>query len=168
MSAGIVAAFETEEDLRTAVHGLQDTAGGAIETYTPKIVEDTPQRSFLPFVMLIAGLIGVCGAYAMETFANVSAYPWNIGGRPKFSWPSFVPIAFEIGVLSAMLAGFFGYLVAARMPKLYDPIDGCEVMRAAMRDRFLLAIRSKDAGFLRETRSVLERFHPERIEEIPE
>lgn len=153
---GVAASFGNEKALRAAMHRLQAAHTGVINTYTPVALEDEPKRSRVPLVMLICGLLGAGGIFAMETGANVSSYPLDIGGRPKFSWPPFVPIAFEAGVLSAMLGGFFAYLFAARMPKLYDPDDEFGLMRDATRNRWVIAIRTGDAQARERAREILD------------
>jgi uncharacterized Zn-finger protein len=166
-SAGIAASFETEEELRRAMAGLGSANIGLVRAYTPKAIEGASERSWVPTAMLAAGLIGVCGMFAMEALANVSAYPWDIGGRPKLSWPSFVPIAFEVGVLCAMLGGFFAYLIAARLPKLYDPTDEFELMRDAMRNRWVVVVRSADAQARARARQILDSLQSKPDTEMP-
>jgi hypothetical protein len=188
---GLLAGFESPEALRAALERFaQSEWAGTVETYTPMPPDDyaseasagaassadggpvPAQRdpasgSPLPLAMFVAGMLGFVAFFLLMTHADVQAYPLDIGGRPRFAWPAFVPIAFELGVLCAMAAGFFGYFLVCRLPRLYEPIDECASFRAAMSDRWFLAIRCTDAARLADARSLLRALEPATLEEIP-
>jgi hypothetical protein len=159
----IVASFETETGLVEALPRLRGL--GTVETYTPKALEGDHRPSVLPLVVLIGGLLGAGAGFGMQVYANTVGYPVDIGGRPEFSWPAFVPIAFEIGVLTAMLAGFFGYLVVNRLPHLYDKVDEAMLMRGASRDRWCVSIRTESPD---RAHDLLRTLAAEQVEEVPE
>ncbi len=169
--SGVLAGFETEAALRHALQRLASEPVGAVETYTPKALDerpgwDQPAGSPLPLVMFVAGVLGFAGFFLLMAYADLTAYPLDIGGRPDFAWPSFVPIAFELGVLCAMGAGFFGYFVVCRMPRLYDPVDECASFRRASRDGWFVACRSEDQRQVAHARALLVGLRPASLEEF--
>jgi hypothetical protein len=157
----LVASFASEAGLVEALPRLR--ALGIVETYTPKALEDD-QPSILPLIVLVAGLLGAAGGFGMQVYASAISYPVDVGGRPAFSWPAFIPIAFEIGVLSAVLAGFIAFLIVNRLPRLYDPIDESTLMRGATRDRWCVAIRSESPD---RARALLHDLCADAVEELP-
>lgn len=155
MTQGLLAAFATEADWGRARARLLEAGIVRIETYTPAPAADLAADSPLPAWVAAAGILGALAGFGMQCYANGISYPLDIGGRPNFSWPSFVPIAFEIGALCAVLAGFFGFFLINHLPRLYDPIDACSGMRNAMRSDWVLAVRGADAPQLAEARRIL-------------
>ncbi|MBV9735546.1 MAG: DUF3341 domain-containing protein [Acidisphaera sp.] len=163
---GLLAAFPSEQTLQSALAALRKEVLAPIETHTPQPLEADPPRSVLPLVILLAGLLGAFGTFALEAYATTASYPFDIGRRPYFSWPAYVPMAFEMGALAAVAAGFFGFLIANRLPHLYDPIDESPAFRRASRDAFFVAVRTKDPQQAARARAVLEALSPISLEEF--
>jgi hypothetical protein len=157
----VVASFASEVGLVDALPRLR--ALGIVETYTPKALDDD-QPSILPLVVLVAGFVGAACGFGMQVYANMIGYPVDIGGRPAFSWPAFVPIAFEIGVLSAVLAGFVAFLAVNRLPRLYDPVDEARLMRGATRDRWCVVVRTESPE---RAHALLRDLSADQVEELP-
>ena len=106
----------------------------------------------------------MAASFALQVYANVWAYPLDIGGRPRFSWPAFVPTALENGILAAVAAGFFGYLILNRLPRLYEPIDEAIAIRRASRDLWCVAVSTDRTE---EARQVLQACGADSIEVLP-
>ncbi len=113
--------------------------------------------------MLIAGLLGFAGFFALQAYSDVYAWPMNIGGRPDFSWPTYIGNAIEVGVLIAVAVGFVGFILASGMPLLYHPVDRFFMFHEASRDGYFLLLETPDPAA---DRALLERLHPLRLEEM--
>src|ERR1043166_2541430 len=121
MSGGILAAFETETALVEALGRLREEAVRGIETYSPKAVAGQSERSLIPLAILIAGIVGASGGFAMEVYANTLGYPLDMGGRPDFSRPPLRPVPFKSGGVRPVPPRFPGLFARAPPPAAPRP-----------------------------------------------
>jgi Protein of unknown function (DUF3341) len=161
--SSVLAAFEDRQRLQSVLHRLRSAELGALETYTPQPLAEGV--SPLPLAIFLAGVLITVASFALQVYANVWAYPLDIGGRPPFSWPAFVPIALENGILAAVAAGFFGYLGLNRLPRLYEPIDEGIAIRRASCDFWCVAVRTDG---IEEARHILQACGAHSVEVLPE
>jgi Protein of unknown function (DUF3341) len=149
---GILAEFATPEELLRASQAAYHEGYRKIDAYSPYAVEGLAEaigfnKTRVPLVVLLGGIVGALTAYGMEWYSAAVSYPLNVGGRPLHSWPSFVPITFELTVLSAALAGAVGMLVMNGLPRLYHPVFHAPEFKLASQTRFFLCIEARDALF---------------------
>lgn len=159
----IVAGFPGPDELGDAVRELR-AAGVPAETRTPYALpsdEDDP-RSRIPLIALAAALVLGVGAFGMQCWAAMVSYKLLIGGRPDFFWTSYLIYALETAVLGAIVAAFGSFMIANRLPHLWDPSDESDTLREATRDGWFLVVRGKT----RTARTVLRRLHPTHLEEM--
>src|SRR5207249_3746516 len=140
--------------------------------YTPYPIEELAHalalpRTKLPVLVLAGGALGCATGLAMQWFATAVHYPLNVGGRPFASWPSYVPITFELTVLFAAIAAVLGMLALNGLPMPYHPVFSVPRFALASRDRFFLCIESTDPKFERDaTRRFLEQLAPREVSEV--
>ena len=120
---GLMAEFESPEDLIEATRGAYDQGYRMMEAYTPFPVEGLAEAlgfhsNRVPRTVLLGGLVGGLSGYFMQWYSAVIAYPLNVGGRPLHSWPAFIPVTFELTVLGASLAAVVGMLAMNGLPRL--------------------------------------------------
>jgi len=169
---GLMAEFETPGELLAAAASARAQGYSHMDGFTPFPVEDLPhalgrKRPVIPLITLIGGICGGLGAYFMEWYANVVSYPINIGGRPLNSWPSFIPIVFELTVLGAALSAFFSTVILNKLPQPYHPVFSAPHFERASIDRFFLCIEASDPKFdPAATRSFLAGLNPSNISEV--
>jgi len=171
---GLLAMFETGDAMSHAVAKAVEAGYTHLDAYSPYPVGEAADalkfpKSEMGPVMFIGGLTGACAGFIMQYWANTWGYALNIGGRPYFSWPSFVPITFEMMVLTTALTGLFGLLAICGLPRYHHPLFNSKAFERATRDRFFVCIEATDPKFnLADTRAFLNGLHPLSVEEVME
>lgn len=170
---GLLAEFATAEQILRATRQAVTQGYRDMDAYTPYPVEGLAQelglrRSRVPAIVLIAGIVGACGGYLMQYYALAVDYPLNVGGRPLHSWPAFMPVAFELMILSAAIATLGGMFVLNGLPRPYHPVFNVPRFARATQDRFFLCIEATDPKFDRQaTRDFLAGLQPFEVVEVP-
>jgi len=112
---GMVAEFDSPDDLLAAARAAREQGYRRMEAYSPypikELDEVLPAWNLIPPIVLGAGVTGALTGYYLQYFIAAIVYPLNIGGRPLNSWPVFIPIIFELTVLFAACGVFRGALL---------------------------------------------------------
>ncbi len=171
---GIIGIFATPEAVTAAARQFRTLGFRALEAYTPYSVDGLDEavrpgrRAWLPVVIFAGAIVGALIGYLLQYWDEAVSYPINVGGRPYNSWPAFIVSTFELTVLCAITAGFFGLLLGCRLPRLYHPIFAAAGFERASEDRFVLCVGASDPSFEPgQVRRLLERHGAERVEEVP-
>jgi hypothetical protein len=150
---GVIAAFPDADALKAAARDMRRRGYRRMDAFSPYAVENLAEEVFgmrktrLPWVVLAGGIIGAVFAYGLILYSVEIDYPVNVGGRPLHSWPPFIVIAFEAGILGAAMAGFIGVLAANRLPQYYHPVFNAETFTYARGGKFYLLIEAADPKF---------------------
>ena len=166
---GVMAEFDDPSALVAAANRAREEGYRQMDAYSPFPIEELhdamgKHHSRLPLVVLIGGMIGCLGGFAMQYWVSAMAYPINVGGKPLNSWPAFIPVTFECTILAAALSAVLGMLALNGLPMPYHPVFNVPRFAMASRNRFFLVIEAKDVKFeLKETRRFLETLGPREV-----
>ena len=171
---GLMAEFDSPEPLIAAARRAFAEGFRRMDAYSPFPVEGLAEalgfhRTGVPLIVLIGGLIGCIGGFYLQYWVAVIDYPINVGGRPLNSWPSFIPVTFELTILIAALFAFFGVLALNGLPMPYHPVFNVDRFELASRNRFFLCIEAGDPRFDQNgTRRFLESLNPREVSTVAE
>jgi hypothetical protein len=101
------------------------------------------KRSWIPYVTFIMGLSGLSFALWFTWWTSAVNWPINVGGKPFFSLPAFIPIMFELTVLFAALCSVAALFYAAGLPRLDPPI----IDKDLTCHKFAIFIPADDHGY---------------------
>ena len=149
---GLMAMFDDPNAVVAAARRTYEAGYRRINAYSPYPIEELSEaigyrRNYVPLTVLICGLLGAAGGFALQSWTAAMVYPINVGGRPLISIPSFIPITFECAVLLASFGAFLGMLAMNRLPQPYHPVFNVPSFSRASGDRFFLCVKSDDPKF---------------------
>ena len=170
---GLMAEFDSPTALVHAAERARLEGYREMDAYSPIPIEELSEalglrRTRLPMLVLAGGIVGGLAGFGLEYWSQVIAYPLNIGGRPYNSWPSFIPVTFEVTILLASLTTVLTLILLNGLPMPYHPVFNVErFARGGSRNRLFLVIESSDAQFDRErTRAFLQGLGATEVNEI--
>jgi hypothetical protein len=158
---GLLAKFPDEHALLEGVKQTREAGFVRMEAYSPFPIHGMSdvlgvRGRRLPRIVLAGGIIGGGGGLLLQWYSAVIDYPLNVGGRPLASWPSFIPIAFELMILVAGISAVLGMFILNGLPQPYHPLFNVPEFAGASRADFFIAIEATDPKFeLEETRAFL-------------
>ncbi len=149
---GALAEFATPAELYHACEGVRDAGYTRWDAHAPFPVHGLERAmglkaSRLPWIVLVMALGGAVAGMGLQGWVSTVAYPLVISGKPFFSWPAFVPVTFELGVLGGALGAVFGMFGMNQLPTLHHPLFGSKAFERASDDGFFISIESWDPRF---------------------
>ncbi len=111
------------------VHGLEQAMG--------------LPRSFIPYITFAAGVLGLLAGLGLTFWTSAVDWAVNVGGKPFFSGPAFIPITFELTILFAALFSVGALIVVCGLPKIDPPI----IDKDLTSHKFAIFIPENDVGY---------------------
>lgn len=114
------------------VHGMEEACG--------------IKRSGIPYVTFTAGVVGLLAGLGLVYYTSAIDWALNVGGKPMFSLPAFIPILFELCVLFAALCSVGAMFYMCNMPKVDPPV----IDKDLTCNKFAIFIPENDVGYNQE------------------
>jgi hypothetical protein len=94
-------------------------------------------------VTFIAALVGLTSGLLLTWWTSAVNWAVNVGGKPFFSLPAFVPIMFELTILFAALCSVGALFVACGIPRMDPPSIDPDLSS----HKFAIFIPQTDVGY---------------------
>ncbi len=168
----LVGYFDTPKQIYACCEKLRDAGYRDFDAHTPFPVHGLEiamglKPSRMPWISLAGGAAGLSLAVWLAFYTQAVWYPQNVGGKAPFAYQAFIPIFFELTVLFAAFATFFGLWAVNKLPMFFHPVMQHPSFPRATDDKFFIAVEAKDAKFHPiDTRALLEQLGAKELMEI--
>lgn len=159
---GLLAEYETPGQLYHACEKVRDAGYGAWDAHSPFPVHGLEKAmglrpSIVPWIVLVMGFTGAGLGFGLQYWASAIEYPMIISAKPFNSYPAFVPVTFEVGILLGSFGAVFGMFGLNRLPTLYHSLFNSKRFSRVTDDRFFISVEARDPKYDPEqTRELLE------------
>ena len=170
---GIVAYFADTDGLMAAARKVRDAGYKRWDSYTPFPVHGIDDAmgikpTILPWIVLVMGLTGLSLGILLQWYTNAFDYVFLISGKPDWSLPANIPVAFEMVIAFSAFTTFLGMLALNKLPHLSNPLHKLEGFRRITDDRFAIVVEAADKNFdAGRVRSLLGSVSAELVEDCP-
>ena len=153
----IVGSFEEEDVLFPAVKNVRRAGYKLHDVYTPYPVHGLDhamglRETSLHTMGFIYGILGLSTAIGGMGWIFTTDWPLNIGGKPHFPLPAFIPIAFELTVLFSAVGMVMTYCYLNQM---MPGVKKHHFSPRATDDAFVMVIECTDKSNEEEIKSFL-------------
>ena len=169
---GYLVGFDKVDEFLVGAAKVRDAGYTRWDAHTPFVIHGLDaamgvKKTILPYIVFLAGITGTTAGILLQWWTNAFDYPYMISGKPMFSLPANIPVAFETTILFAAIAALVGMLALNKLPQLYHPLFTSRAFKRATDDRFFICIEAGDPIFdPTATRELLESISGETVEEI--
>lgn len=163
-SSSVLASFNEVDATVSAIEGLKAAGFKRLTAYAPfpehhieaaMGYKESPVRVFT----LVGGLTGAATGFGFTMFSQMD-WPMVTGGKPIFSIPAYVVIAFELTILFGALSTLIGLFLLMKLPRFKPPVVYDPELSSG---RFGVLVEAP-ADKIGEARRILEQAHPAALE----
>jgi hypothetical protein len=149
---GVLAEFPSPGALVEGARKVREAGFTRFDAYSPFPVHGIDaamgiKRTILPMLVFGGGVTGLLGGLFLQWYLNAYNWPWVVSGKPFWSIPANIPIAFETTILLSVLTTFFGMWILNRLPQVWHPYFRLDRFAKVSDDGFMLGVEAADPRF---------------------
>lgn len=144
-STYIIGVYDSDDHLVETIKKLKEENISIKDVHTPFPVHDVlkllGRESRLPNFSFVAGLFTVIAVLAFLYWSTAISYPLNYGGKPVFSFPSFVVLIYLLTILITFTSTV---LVFHGLTGIYPGKNEAVLHERSTDDRFVIAVEKDE------------------------